>query len=268
MKAEGRGNGRGAMYRPWLEVTDLSSRGRSRRVWSPKTGRTHHLFSDVEYGLFLLLEWSREVVDIREQYPLERELTQDMARTLGIRHPCYPGTHVPTVMTVDFVVTFQRGADTVIEAFDAKRDEEAEDERSILKLELQRATMEAHEVPHHLVFHSQLPPQKVRNIGWIRDALVKDGELEPQPGFFASLSSRMSSELASGHIPDASLSTYCADFDARHGLEQGSGLRAARLLLNERVLKCNLDSADLTAESVSSFVVTAHAGRLRAIGGR
>ena len=33
----------------------MSSNGRSRRVWSNKTGRVHHLLSDVEYNLFLAL---------------------------------------------------------------------------------------------------------------------------------------------------------------------------------------------------------------------
>ena len=46
-----------------------------------------------------------ELDDIREQYPLDREITQTIAQELKIRHPHYPGTHVPTVMTVDFLLT-------------------------------------------------------------------------------------------------------------------------------------------------------------------
>lgn len=49
---DGFGSGRGAQYKPWLEVKDLSSVGRSRRMWSHKTGRIHHLFSDVERDIF------------------------------------------------------------------------------------------------------------------------------------------------------------------------------------------------------------------------
>lgn len=71
----GYGEGSGSAYIPWLEVFDLSSTGRSRRVWSSKTGRAHHLFSDVEHDIFIAAEWSRSVIDIREQYPLDREIT-------------------------------------------------------------------------------------------------------------------------------------------------------------------------------------------------
>src|SRR5690606_29035753 len=149
-------------YKPWIAVTDVSSSGRSRRVWSPKTGRTHHLLSDVEYQLFLALEWSRDVVDIREQYPLDRDVTQEVANSLGIKHPCYTGTNSPIVMTVDFLITrIQNGAE-VEEAYDAKRTEEAEHERAIAKLELQRSVLRLIDVPHHLIFHSDIPQRKVK----------------------------------------------------------------------------------------------------------
>ncbi|KYP10253.1 MAG: hypothetical protein A0129_13925 [Limnobacter sp. CACIAM 66H1] len=61
----GYGEGSGSAYNPWLEVFDLSSTGRSRRVWSSKTGRAHHLFSDVEHDIFIAAEWSRSVIDRR-----------------------------------------------------------------------------------------------------------------------------------------------------------------------------------------------------------
>ena len=98
MYLEGRGKGQGRHYKPWIGVLEFSSRGRSRRVAGVKTGREHQLFSDVEWGLFLLLEWARNVIDIREQFPLDRELTLEIAAMLRIRHPVYPGTKVPAVM--------------------------------------------------------------------------------------------------------------------------------------------------------------------------
>ena len=84
LQLEGYGAGIGADYKPWIEVTDFSSKGRSRRVASAKTGRVHHLFSDVEYGLFLAAEWSRSVVDIREQFPLDRGVTQTIAQQFDL----------------------------------------------------------------------------------------------------------------------------------------------------------------------------------------
>lgn len=267
MEAEGYGQGTGADYQPWVRVESISSLGRSRRVWSAKTARTHHLLSDVEYNLFLALEWQQDIIDIREQFPLDRGLSQDIARNLSIRHPFYPGTQVPTVMTVDFLITKQVGTERVLEAFNAKRDEEAEDEASLLKLEIQRTYFEQMAVPHHVIYHSQIPKRNVTNIDWIRDALVKPGEHEPRPGYFGTLSARMATEITQMGSSPLTLAAYGTDFESRHGLERGMGLRVARLLMHDRVLKANLSAPDLATELMSTFVVTGQHGKLRSIGG-
>jgi hypothetical protein len=264
--ANGHGRGVGKDYLPWIHVRDFSSRGTSRRAPSDKTGRTHQLLSDVEYDLFLLLEWSREFVDVREQYPLDRDLTQDVARTLGIKHPCYPNTHVPTVMTVDFLCTRATSETDEFVAFNAKIKEEAEDEESLLKLEIQRTSFELLGIPHHLVYHSDLPTQKVRNVDWIRDSLVKEGESEPRQGYWASMSIRMS-QMLSGANTNLSLVEFCAQFDTANSAPQGTGLRAARLLMLERILVPDLSLAAIQLAPLSDFLLTGRAGQLRAIGG-
>ena len=262
MQADGFGKGTRADYKPWLCVESTSSLGRARRVWSPKTGRTHHLLSDVEYTLFLALEWAQNVVDIREQYPLERECTLEIARSLGIRHPHYPGTTVPTVMSADFLVTKIVNGVKTLEAFNAKRDEEAEDEVSLLKLEIQRSYFEALSIAHHVIFHSQIPKQTISNIAWIRDACLKAGEHEPRPGFYSGLVGRMVSEL-NASPRNIALAAYCEDFDGRHGLAIGTGLRVARMLMHERILKPDLTRKDLAVTPVGQFILTGRHGHLR-----
>ena len=265
MQAEGFGEGFLEDYKPWIEVADVSSLGNSRRVWSAKTKRTHHLLSNVEFNLFRALEWQQNTFDIREQFPLDRALTQDIARSLGIKHPYYPGTMVPTVMTVDFMVTKRISGENILVAFNAKRDEEAEDERSILKLEIQRSYFEQLRFDHHVIYHSQIPTNNVANIGDIREAVLKPDEIEPRPGFFSSLMSRMVL-----HMPNANKSitlvAYCQDFDACFGVAPGTGIRVARMLMNERVLVPDLSAPNLGAMPLSSFLMTAQLGQLRAAG--
>jgi hypothetical protein len=85
---EGRGNGIREKYTPWIEVQDLSSKGRVSRDKGWKTNRLHHLFSDHETLLFYLLEWSDIVIDIREQFPLlDLELAQKIAAEIGVKYP-------------------------------------------------------------------------------------------------------------------------------------------------------------------------------------
>jgi len=99
---EGRGQGRNQNYKPWLTVRDLPSEGRSHRVFGHKSQRTHHLFSDLELATFLLLEWHSDTEEIREQFPLELDVTIDLAREGGIVHPANAG--VVQYMSSDFLV--------------------------------------------------------------------------------------------------------------------------------------------------------------------
>lgn len=61
---EGRGQGFGNNYKPWLTIRDVSLEGRSHRVFGHKSQRTHHLLSDLELSTFLLLR--RASINLRE----------------------------------------------------------------------------------------------------------------------------------------------------------------------------------------------------------
>lgn len=252
MEAEGRGKGAGATYLPWVLVSDFSSQGDSRRIFSNKTGRVHHLMSNVEWGLFLLMEFAPDVIDIREQYPLPRNETQAIAAQLSIKHPYYPGTKVPTVMTVDFLITRMLDGKKTLEAYNCKRTEEAEDQRSLEKLEIQRTYFDGCSIPHHLVFHSMLPVTKVKNLEWIRSATLNPDEVEHYPGYFEQHCQRLASDLAC-RSSQGSLSSYCENYDSRTGAEPGTGLRVIRMLLQKHLVVTDLSQPDLAATPVSMF---------------
>ena len=65
---EGRGQGSGADYSPFIYTHKVSSQGRVHRLFGFKTKRIHHLPSDLELAIFLDLDWHREVEEIREQF--------------------------------------------------------------------------------------------------------------------------------------------------------------------------------------------------------
>jgi len=67
---EKRGSGTGMDYNPFIHIQELSSSGESIRVKSATVGRLHHLLSGIEFSAFLLFDWSNDVLDIREQYPI------------------------------------------------------------------------------------------------------------------------------------------------------------------------------------------------------
>jgi hypothetical protein len=62
-------------------------------VFGRKTGRIHHLLSDIEWRLFLHLEWCDLVSDIREPFPLDRAATRQSQAGAGqpaLLPWCYP----------------------------------------------------------------------------------------------------------------------------------------------------------------------------------
>lgn len=251
-QAEGRGKGKLATYIPWVQVTDFSSKGESRRVFSPKTGRVHHLLSTVEWHLFLLLEFAEDVIDIREQFPLDRDDTLSIAAELCIKHPIYPGTKIPEVMTCDFLVIRRKDTGECAEAFNCKRTEEAENARSLEKLEIQRRYFDGMGTSHHLVFHSRLPKSKIKNLEWIRSAQTRQDEVEPFPGYFDEHAQRVLSDLTN-HSRSGSVSDFCDNYDSRNGALPGTGLRAVRILLLNRDIQTDLNEPNLAAAPISMF---------------
>lgn len=251
LEKEGRGKGAGANYKPWVQVGDFSSRGFSRRVFSQKTGRVHHLLSEVEWQLFLLLESSPAVLDIREQYPLKRENTLSVAAELGINHPTYPGTNVFTVMTCDFLAILQEEGQRVVRAFSCKRENGVDEERDVEKLEIERSYFHRIDVPHHLVFDRSLPKHKIHNLNWCRGACINDEGTYEYDDAFAEHRQRLINDLS--RRPAGSLSQFCANYDLRTGAEPGTGLRVVRALLWRRELLTDLDTADLAGQPAVMF---------------
>lgn len=122
MIEEGRGSGELGDYKPSIINRDLP--GRSRKIdlqqesnlgW--KTGRSHHLQNLSQEGYFMLLNWSDEVFDIREHFPLHtfRECMR-IADRIGVTYPLDPVTGHPLVLTVTFLLTVLTEREPVLKA--------------------------------------------------------------------------------------------------------------------------------------------------------
>lgn len=158
-----------------------------------KTGRTHHLLSDLEFGFFILAEFDRAVLDICEQFALVPwGLTLAIAKTLIIKHPTYPTTNIPTVMTTDLVLKVSRPEHKGLEAISVKPakdvglidEEEAEgglamdapSDKEIVntlkKLLIEKTFWTIKKIPWSLKTERDLPLNKVKNLIMLRNCLV------------------------------------------------------------------------------------------------
>jgi hypothetical protein len=164
---EGRGQGTGAEYVPWVHIHDFSSSGMVSRIKGSKTGRVHHFMSNLEVMFFYLLDWSDEVLDIREQFPLIDICDAiEIADKAQIRYPYDMKSGFPYVMTSDFFVD-TIDAPTVITV---KPSAELSKPRVREKLEIERRYWSIRNIRWRVVTENQINKTKAKNIEWLSQA--------------------------------------------------------------------------------------------------
>jgi hypothetical protein len=143
------------------------------------TGRVHHLFSDNESCFFLLADYAADVVDIREQFPLFPEsATQRVALSLGVRHPSYPRSPTPLVMTTDFLLTrIDKAGKRSFIAFSIKSadDLRGRSRKSVLtKLEIERRYWLLRGIPWYLFTSAEFDKTVIDNLEWLSYFMVEN----------------------------------------------------------------------------------------------
>ena len=164
---EGRGQGFGTDYIPWIMIQDFASKGMVSRMRGTKTGRVHHLLSNHEMYFFYLLDWSDDVIDIREQYPLlDLRLAIEISEHLGIRYPYDKISGFPYVLTSDFFIKTKSG----VCVRTIKTSSELQSLRVREKLEIERRYWHKQNVDWKIVTENEINREKARNIEWLAQA--------------------------------------------------------------------------------------------------
>ena len=238
---EGRGSGIGAGYKPWLNIQDVSSLGRSTRLKGIKTGRQHEFLSDLERNYFYLTEYSDFIVDIREQFPLlPLEETIVIADELGIKHPTNPKTNEPIVMTTDFLLTVDRGTGLIEFARTIKMKDELLKERVIEKFEIERVYWERREIDWGIVTEFEIPKEMARNISYFHDY-----QNLQEYDAFQNLTQHHIEDLAIALLQriireESSLREITINFDKDTHMPLGSGLTLFYYLLAQKIIQIDL----------------------------
>lgn len=238
---QGRGLGELKGYVPWLNIQDFPSRGRVHRVQGNKTGRIHQLFSDMEWRYCSICDWAENVVDIREQFPMDREQTLAIAEELGIRHPIDLRTGVPIVMTSDFflILQIENGVKHIVRTVKGKED--LNDKRVIEKFEIERCYWERWGVDWGIVTEAEMPKILTDNIAFLKNAYhCEESELL---GTFLTEWPRFSGSLIKN----------LNAFDEKYNLDGGTGVTLYRHAVARRYLLVNmLEKIDLGADVQST----------------
>ncbi|MBY7008391.1 heteromeric transposase endonuclease subunit TnsA [Clostridium botulinum] len=238
---EGRGTGIGKEYIPWIRIQDVASLGRVTRVKGIKTGRQHELLSDMERNFFYMLEFSNDVIDIREQYPLlPIEDTMDIAMELGVIHPKDPKTNEPIVMTTDFLITKNNNGEYVEIARTIKSKDDLLNKRILEKFEIERFYWKRKEMDWGIVTENEIDKIIAHNISFVQgykdittiDCFENIDNFELKDLIY---------EFIRRVIEDRrSARAICCEFDDDMDLPKGSGLSIYKYLIISKIIEIDI----------------------------
>ena len=165
---EHRGTGVGESYKPFIKSREVNSLGTCSNVVDWKHGRQMQLLSQVEYGIYMQLRWRDDVIDIREQFPLDMvdvnsflaktnaELKENGFKTIN---PLFGKEKEP--MTTDMLLTMSNGT---YEAITVKYDKNNLSEREIEKIWFEKKYWNSKGVPFRLMDKTDVNDILVKNI--------------------------------------------------------------------------------------------------------
>lgn len=238
---ESRGSGIGKEYLPWIRIQDVPSKGRVSRIKGITTGRQHELMSDMERDYFYLLDFSDEIMDIREQYPLlPIEDTLAIALELGIKHPEDPQTHEPIVMTTDFLITINKDDQFIDVARTIKPKDDLLNKRVLEKYEIERQYWKRKEIDWAIVTEQEINKTVAQNISFVHgyrniediDSFLEISSLEIKDFIYEFLKRIVDDKRSMRNI--------CSEFDSDMHLEKGSGLSIFKYLVINKIIDISL----------------------------
>lgn len=221
---EGRGQGDGPNYKPWQDARKFASKGYRTITFSSTIGRPIHLFSILEWRVFVQLEADDRIISLKEQYPLDRELTRYFAALLGVRHP--NAWNTDTVMTTDFLVTERTVHGVRTRGIAVKKIADLGRRRVVEKLEIARACHEHLGHQFTIMTEGDLDLTLVNNLIFFR-AMLRPGAVSDLPRALIKAADAMMRPQAY-RKPWGQM---CAEADVALHRRPGTAARIARFLV-------------------------------------
>lgn len=248
---EGRGVGEGKDYKPWLQVQDVKSRGRSTRIFSHKTQRVIHLLSDLQLHYYYLLEFDGAVIDIREHYPLLDLHEQNLPFDAKLQKKLFNAkTKVPHVFTTTFYVTkVNSKGETYYEARVIKSSSELDKPATIERLQIIYSYFNKKEIDFGIVTEKDINKQRALNIGWVMTA----SDLSDFPEIEAIQHYLRVDLFKLFKVPGMTFNRAFTRLEKTYQLVEGSGLTLFKHLLATKQLSMNLNNPIELTDCVSVY---------------
>ena len=248
---EGRGQGEGKEYKPWLTVQDFPSMGRASRIFGWRTHRIHHFFTQSESRYFYLLEWEDNVRDVREHYPLLNY--EDVVKEkddLNFDYFKDKNSGEYYVLYTTFLITV-KGLDGKSKyiARSLKASSELERKITLERLEIERRYWESQNIDWGIITEKDIPVIKAKNIEWLhssRDEVTNRGITEDDLVFLSD------DYLNMVQKDSGSIRIFNKKFEDEQNLSPGTGLFIFKYLLATKRIEVDMSKEininDLTSD--------------------
>lgn len=248
---EKRGKGTGKDYKPWLQVQDIASKGRSTRIFGHTTQRVYHLLSDLQLYYFYLLEFDDNVIDMREQYPLldfhdmNIQVDEELAKKLFDTK-----TQVPHIFTVSFLVTRKgENGEPYYQARIIKQSQELEKNATLQRMELQRRYFEKKGIDFGIVTEKEINKQLARNIGWALNSY----DIQDYPSLTLNLP-HLKRDMVQclSNKSDTFQGVFCR-LEKEYGLDEGLGLILFKHLIAKKEVSMDLSKKIYLTNKIENY---------------
>ncbi len=231
-KIQQRGVGRLVDYKPWNTIQDTASNSLVTRIKGWKTGRIHQIFSHLQLQFLYLLEWSPQVIDIREQFPLDQAETIALAGEIGsskLAEQISGGN----LICLEFLITVKNGIGTKEIARTVASSNFLAYKNSAEKLEIQRRYWAFRDIDWGIVTEKEIDSTIVKNIEWVHPLL--------DACCLAPLTAEQIKQAQSLVIPkiqeqDSTLREITVACDEKLNLATGSALSIVRHLIANKLI--------------------------------
>ena len=240
---EGRGQGEGKEYKPWIGIQDAALRGKVTRIHGIKAGRQHDTLSNHELDYLYVCDFADNVLDIREQFPLlPIETTEEISAEIGVEHPTDPYTGEHTVLTTDFLITLKVDGKKKVIARTIKELGDLNDERQIEKFEIERRYWKKIDSNFDwgIVTECNINDVLVKNIALVHPFYSLEG-LQGFENISELQLQRLTNELVQRLIGNEVVVRDVADeFDNNMVLEPGTGIKIFKHLVITKQIIINM----------------------------
>jgi hypothetical protein len=249
---EGRGQGEGKEYKPWLTIQDYPSMGRATRIFGWTTQRIHHFFSDSQLKYFYLLDWEEKVVDIREHYPLlDLETVLEDTADLKLDKFIDKKTKEPYILTTTFLITLLNpDGQKSFAARSIKYASELSKKTTIEKLEIERRYWTAKGINWGIVTNKDINDVRAKNIEWIHSAMTSDDCNGLSRDEFDDLLDGLLYRLIDNQ---QNIREIISRFEKDYSLDAGAGLLLFKHLIAGKRIALDMDKPINLNESGSSL---------------